>query len=315
MIEKELFSHYSIDEKKLLAYGFQPEGHMLVYSQDLETENFRIIMTYDRALCGKIIDLAFGEEYVNFRMESATGYSAEIRNKFEVLLLDIRDKCCKNQYFQSEQARRINEFIYETYDVMPEFLWPNIPSYAAFRKKQGGKWFAVIGSVPRRKVDPISLLGEDVEVINVKVDKDQIDVQRILNTDGMLKSERKICAVINNAKCSQEVRAEFGSFCNYLWAYTDGKTIVYNGHAQGRVPVSNGLSDRISKDLKNRGFKYIGTVMIYSHLQACGMINDHAEDCPCFHQINASHPCIHLPPDQEAQLMTLRSMPQEETEG
>ena len=107
-------------------------------------------------------------------MESATGYSAEIRNKFEALLLDIRDKCCKNQYFQSEQARRINEFIYETYDVMPEFLWPNIPSYAAFRKKQGGKWFAVIGSVPRRKVDPIFLSGEDVEVINVKVDSGMI---------------------------------------------------------------------------------------------------------------------------------------------
>ena len=140
------------------------------------------------------------------------------------------------------------------------------------------------------------------------------DVHRILNTDGMLKSERKIRAVINNAKCYQKVRAEFGSFCNYLWAYTDGKTIVYDGHAQGRVPVSNGLSDRISKDLKKRGFKYIGTVTIYSHLQACGMVNDHAEDCPCFHQINASHPCIHLPPDQEAQLMTLRNMPQKETE-
>ena len=93
MMEKELFSHYSVDEKKLLAYGFQPEGHTLVYLQDLETENFRIIITYDRALSGKIIDLAFGEEYVNFRMESATGFSAEIRQKFEALLLDIRDKC------------------------------------------------------------------------------------------------------------------------------------------------------------------------------------------------------------------------------
>ena len=77
----------------------------------MRQKNFRIIITYDRALSGKIIDLAFGEEYVNFRMESATGYSAEVRNKFEALLLDIRDKCCKNQFFQSEQARRINEFI------------------------------------------------------------------------------------------------------------------------------------------------------------------------------------------------------------
>ena len=132
------------------------------------------------------------------------------------------------------------------------------------------------------------------------------DVQRILNTEGMLKSERKIRAVIHNARCYQKVREEFGSFCNYLWAYTNGKTVVYDGHAQGRVPVSNGLSDRISKDLKKRGFKYIGSVTIYSHLQACGMINDHDEECPCFHQINEQY----LKPDNEARMMTLRNMPE-----
>ena len=183
MIEKDLFSNYSIDEKKLQEYGFQPEGRTLIYTQDLPAENLRITITYDRALSGKIIDLAFGEEYVNFRIESATGYSAEIRQKFVALLLDIRDKCCKNQYFQSEQARRINAYIYETYDVMPEFLWPNIPSYAAFRRKQGGKWFAVIGSVPRGKVDPASPSTQDVEVINVKVGKDQINT--LLARDGI----------------------------------------------------------------------------------------------------------------------------------
>lgn len=175
MIEKELFSGYSVDEKKLREYGFQPEGSTLIYTQDLPAENFRIIISCDRSLSGKIIDLSFGEEYVNFRMESAKGFSSEIRQKFEALLLDIREKCCKNQYFQTEQARRINGYIYETYDVMPEFLWPNIPSYAAFRRKQGGKWFAVIGSVPRCKVDPISLSSQDVEVINVKVGKEQIN--------------------------------------------------------------------------------------------------------------------------------------------
>ena len=116
-------------------------------------------------------------------MESATGFSAEIRQKFEALLLDIRDKCCKNQYFQTEQARRINEYINETYDAMPQFLWPNIPSYAAFRQKQGGKWFAVIGSVPRCKVDPVSFSAQEVEVINVKVGKDQIDT--LLARDGI----------------------------------------------------------------------------------------------------------------------------------
>ena len=183
MIEKALFSNYSIDEKKLREYGFRPEGGALVYARDLPEDNFRIIITCDRALSGKIIDLAFGEEYVNYRMESATGYSAEIRQKFEALLLDIRDKCCRNQYFRTEQARRINEYIYETYDVMPEFLWPNIPSYAAFRRKQGSKWFAVIGSVPRCKVDAASPSAQDVEVINVKVDKDRIAA--LLARDGI----------------------------------------------------------------------------------------------------------------------------------
>ena len=137
------------------------------------------------------------------------------------------------------------------------------------------------------------------------------DVRRVMNTEGMLKSERKIRAVINNARRYQEVRAEFGSFCAYLWAFSGGKTIVYEGHAQGRVPVSNGLSDRISRDLKKRGFKYIGPVTVYSHLQACGVINDHAEDCPCFHRINETWPTVRLAPDDEAGLMAIRNMPEE----
>ena len=125
------------------------------------------------------------------------------------------------------------------------------------------------------------------------------DVRRILDTEGMLKSERKIRAVIGNARCYREIREEFGSFCAYLWSYTAGKTILYEGHAEGKIPVSNGLSDRISRDLIKRGFKFVGAVTIYSHLQACGLINDHASDCPCFHRINENYPTVNLPPDGE----------------
>ena len=128
---------------------------------------------------------------------------------------------------------------------------------------------------------------------------DENDVQRILNTEGMLKSESKVRAIINNARCYRKIRDEFGSFCDYLWAYTDGKTILYDGHAEGSVPVSNGLSDRISRDLKKRGFKYIGKITIYSHLQACGVINDHASDCPCYQRINDAWPTVNMRPDQE----------------
>lgn len=119
---------------------------------------------------------------------------------------------------------------------------------------------------------------------------DEADERRILGTEGMIRSLPKIRAVINNARCYRRVREEFGSFCDYLWAYTDGKTIVYRGHGDGRVPVSNYLSEKISRDLKKRGFKYIGPITIYSHLQACGLINDHGSDCPCYKRIVENYP-------------------------
>ena len=130
-------------------------------------------------------------------------------------------------------------------------------------------------------------------------DYDETDVKRILNTDGMLRSERKVLAVINNALCYRKIRQEFGSFCNFLWSYTDGKTILYEGHADGNIPVSNGLSAEISKELKRRGFKFIGPITVYSHLQACGIINDHAGDCPCYEKINKSYPTVKMKPDNE----------------
>ena len=115
------------------------------------------------------------------------------------------------------------------------------------------------------------------------------DIVRIMQTDGMIKSSRKIAAIINNAACFQKIRAEYGSFCNYIWAYSNGKAILYDKHGDGYIPVSNGLSDTISKDLKKRGFKFLGTVTVYSHLQACGIINDHGSDCPRYQYI-----CTHF---------------------
>ena len=125
------------------------------------------------------------------------------------------------------------------------------------------------------------------------------DVERILNTEGMIRSPRKIQAVISNARCYQKVREEYGSFCDYIWSYSGNKTILYQGHATGSIPVSNGLSDRISKDLKKRGFKYVGAVTIYSHLQACGIINDHDKECPCRQKIVNDYPTVNKRRDHE----------------
>lgn len=130
-------------------------------------------------------------------------------------------------------------------------------------------------------------------------DYNEADVERILNTEGMIRSPRKVNAIINNARCYQKVREEFGTFCDYIWSYSDGKTILYQGHDAGRIPVSNGLSARISKDLKKRGFKYVGPVTIYSHLQACGIINDHDKDCPCRKKILDGYPTVVRRRDEE----------------
>lgn len=118
------------------------------------------------------------------------------------------------------------------------------------------------------------------------------DIERIMATEGMIKSTRKIEAIINNAKCFKKIREEFGSFCNYLWKYSDNKTILYDKHELGYIPTSNGLSDKISKDLKKRGFKFLGTITVYSHLQAAGIINDHDKNCFRYKYINSNYPTV-----------------------
>lgn len=128
---------------------------------------------------------------------------------------------------------------------------------------------------------------------------DENDVERILQKEGMLRSPQKIRAVISNAKCAIKLKEEYGTLCDYFWSFTRGKTIRYIGHEKGRIPVSNHLSLMISKDLKKRGFRYVGPVTIYSHMQACGMINDHTEECFCYAMINEKYPNIRKRRDEE----------------
>lgn len=125
------------------------------------------------------------------------------------------------------------------------------------------------------------------------------DVQRILEYPGMIRSPRKIRAIINNARCFQQVRREFGSFDGWLWGVAQGKTILYDGHENGNLPAANGLSDKVARELKRRGFKYLGSVTVYAHLQACGIINDHLKSCFRYNEIIKNHPIIRLLPENE----------------
>lgn len=119
------------------------------------------------------------------------------------------------------------------------------------------------------------------------------DIERIMNTPGMIRSERKIRAIIHNAQRFIALREEKGSFDDYLWSYSQQKVILYEGHDTGRIPARNRLSDIISADLKKRGFKYLGSITVYSHLQACGIINDHLSKCDCYKRIVQNYPVVH----------------------
>lgn len=111
-------------------------------------------------------------------------------------------------------------------------------------------------------------------------------VEKILGTEGIIRSRRKIEAIINNAQKYIKVREQFGSFDTYLWRYTEGRTLVYRSHMRGEGCAENELSQEISQDMRKRGFKYVGPVTIYSHLQACGLINDHIPQCWRFEEVN-----------------------------
>ena len=133
--------------------------------------------------------------------------------------------------------------------------------------------------------------GFDFKII---ADYDDNKVKEILETEGMICSERKIRAIINNAKMFVAICDEYGSFDKFIWSFTDGKTIVYRKHAECGMPSSNSLSDNISLCLKKMGFKYLGSVTVYSYLQACGIINDHYKDCPSFEMINKESDVIYV---------------------
>lgn len=108
---------------------------------------------------------------------------------------------------------------------------------------------------------------------------DDTKVEELLQNEGIIRNKLKVKATISNAIAFMEVQKEFGSFSKYIWGFVDGKPIDNKPKALKDVPATTPLSDAISKDLKKRGFKFVGSTVMYAHMQATGMVNDHVEDC------------------------------------
>lgn len=104
-------------------------------------------------------------------------------------------------------------------------------------------------------------------------------IAELMQDPGIIRNRRKIEAAVNNAQKVLLLQEEFGSFSEYLWGFTDGQPQINHWQQEAEVPAHTPLSDAISKDLKRRGFKFIGTTVIYAFLQAVGIVNDHTVDC------------------------------------
>ena len=134
----------------------------------------------------------------------------------------------------------------------------------------GLAWVTVL---KKREAFRIAYDNFDVQKVANYDDK---KITELLNNAGIIRSKSKIISSINNAKIFIQIQKEFDSFSNYIWGFTGGKVIK---NETDKIPVSTPLSDLISKDLKKRGMKYVGSVIIYSYLQAIGVVDDHELDC------------------------------------
>lgn len=134
----------------------------------------------------------------------------------------------------------------------------------------GLSWITVL-----KKREAFRKAFDNFDVKNVS-EYDEEKINALLENKDIIRSRGKITAAINNAKIFIEIQKDFGSFSNYIWGFTDNKVIK---NTTGEIPVKTELSDMVSKDLKKRGMKYTGSVIIYSYLQAIGIVDDHDINC------------------------------------
>lgn len=137
----------------------------------------------------------------------------------------------------------------------------------------GLSWITVL-----KKRENYRKLYEDFDPVKV-VNFSEGKIEKMLKDPGIIRNRKKIEASINNAEKFLEIKEEFGSFCDYLWSHVQNRPLVNNWQNLSQVPATTGLSDKISRDMRSRGFRFLGSTIMYAHLQAVGIVNDHLITC------------------------------------
>ena len=145
----------------------------------------------------------------------------------------------------------------------------------------GLSWLTILR---KREAYRTAYAGFDPQVV---ADYGEAQIKELLENPGIVRNERKIRASLNNARRFLEVQEAFGSFSDYLWAFVGHRPVVNAWQQEREIPAQTALSVAISKDLKQRGFQFLGPIIIYSHLQATGLVNDHVVDCFRYQEIIA----------------------------
>jgi len=137
----------------------------------------------------------------------------------------------------------------------------------------GLNWLTVL-----RKRDNFRKVYDNFDPIKI-AKYDETKINQLMNNPGIIRNRKKIDSSVNNAKRFLEIQENFGSFDNYIWRFVNNKPVINSWRSDSEVPSKTELSDRISSDLKKRGFKFIGSTIIYAHMQAIGLVNDHIINC------------------------------------
>lgn len=137
----------------------------------------------------------------------------------------------------------------------------------------GLSWYTILS---KREHFTKAFDGFDYKKIAKYEDK---KIEELMQNSGIIRNRLKILATVNNAQKFMEVRKEFGTFSKYIWGFVGGEPIDNRPKSLKDVPATTEISDILSKDLKKRGFKFMGSTVVYAHMQATGMVNDHIENC------------------------------------
>ena len=170
-IEADIFKTYTLNENKLIDYGFVKEQSIYKYIDYILDNTFQVIINIDQngKVVGKVFDLDAESEYTNFRIKDITGsFALKVKEEYQLILKDIRDKCYDKKYFIFNQSNRITKLIIKKYKIIPEFLWEKNPTFGVFRNQKSKKWFGIIMNIDKSKIIP-DQKGE-IEILNLKLD-------------------------------------------------------------------------------------------------------------------------------------------------